>query len=96
MILQCKLQAQAGRCTPMASCSADAMQGCADGKPCFHATEDDESPISELETHQPNHRIMTPSTNREELCPAKSLACRPVIVSKRIAKKDRHPVKVSH
>lgn len=27
-------------------------------------------------THQPNHRIMTPSTNREELCPAKSLACR--------------------
>ena len=27
-------------------------------------------------THQPNHRIITPSTNREELCPAKSLACK--------------------
>ena len=80
----------------MASCSADAMQGCADGEACFHASVGDKSAILKLEAHQPNHRIMTPSTNREELCPAKSLACRQVIVSKTMTIKDCHPEKVSH
>ena len=42
-----RLQAQAGRCMPMASCSADAMQGCADGEACFHASVDDKSAIFE-------------------------------------------------
>ncbi len=28
-----------------------------------------------LNPYQPNHRIITPSTNSEELWPAKSLAC---------------------
>ena len=83
-------QAQAGTLMPVAGYGADAMQECSNGRACSHATENDKSPVVKLETHQPNQRIMTPSTNREELCPAKSLACTAVVVSTR---KDRHQKK---